>query len=69
MRSRAGFHSNTCDLEIGGESQELLAGKLVAHHNLASCIESHQVKIYIAYVSAREKRRTMPLVTDVHQYE
>jgi len=39
MGSSAGFHSDQIDLSVSREVQQLLARKLLAHHNLAAQVK------------------------------
>jgi len=48
----AGFHANQFHLQVRCKVQQLHAGKLLAHHNLASLVESNQMKKGLAEINA-----------------
>jgi hypothetical protein len=48
----AGFHANQFHLQIRRKVQQLLAGKLLAHHNLAAQVKPYQMKDCFAEINA-----------------
>jgi hypothetical protein len=52
VRPSAGFHANQFDLEVRSEEPQLLARKLLAHHNLAARVKPNQMKDCLAQINA-----------------
>jgi hypothetical protein len=52
MGATAGFHADQLDLPARREAQQLQSRELLAHHNLATQIETNQMKHCLAKVDA-----------------
>ena len=52
MGSSASFHTDQFDLQVRRKAQQLLARKLLAHHNLAAPVKPNQMKDCLAEINA-----------------
>src|SRR6266478_5875223 len=52
MRTSAGFHANQLDVYVRGETQQLGARELLAHHDLAVQVQPDQMKDCLTKINA-----------------